>query len=32
MRVFGKAAPEEIAEIDRVLGKDLGEIDPEAWK
>lgn len=30
--VFGMARPEEVEEIDRVVGEELERVDPDAWR
>jgi len=31
-RVFGKARPEEVAEVDAVIDEEFGRIDPDDWR
>lgn len=30
--VFGRASPEEVAEVDRVVEEEFGRADPEDWE
>ncbi|HVT60206.1 MAG TPA: hypothetical protein VHR45_17670 [Thermoanaerobaculia bacterium] len=30
--VFGRARPEEVEEIDRIVSEELERIDPDAWR
>ena len=31
-RVFGKARPEQVAEVDAAVAEDLETIDPDTWR
>jgi hypothetical protein len=29
---FGKATPAQVAEVDAIVARDLGRVDPDEWK
>ena len=31
-KVFGKARPEQVAEVDAVVAEEFGRVEPEEWK